>query len=181
MPDPSVSAALKEAYAVAPSNDVTIHTLELRHPSFVDEAGNPDSIWVTTNEENVTATIEADAPVRGGTAAPFVSFPFRFRLAPIENSARQELEMAIDNVDRRIVENLDLAATSAVQIVMCYRPFLASDLDGPQMDPPPTFTLSNVKVDPLSCTARAKVDVDLDGAFPNRNYTAAEFPALIGQ
>ena len=181
MPDPSVSAALAEAYAVAPSDKVNIHTLELRHPAFLNDAGDPDSIWVTTNGADVVATIEAAAPVRGGEAVSFVSYPFRFRLAPIENTASQELEMAIDAVDRRIIENLDLAAAYGAKIQMCYRPFLSDDLDGPQMIPPPVFTLSNVRVDPLTCTARARIDIDLGGAFPNRNYTAAEFPALIGQ
>jgi hypothetical protein len=47
MPDPSVEAALKEAYASAPSDDVIIHTLELRQRLLVDD-GALDSIWVTT-------------------------------------------------------------------------------------------------------------------------------------
>src|SRR5689334_19309549 len=145
MPDPSVQAALKEAYSVAPSDEVIIHGLELRHPSFTDEDGNPDSIWVTTNEKDVTATLEAGAPLHGGEAVTFTSFPFRFRLAPIENTATQELELAIDNVDRRLIENLDAAMAYGSKIQMCYRPFLASDLSTPQMDPPPVFTLSNVK------------------------------------
>ena len=40
MPDTTLSEALKEAYASAPSDVVLLHTLELRHPSFVDEQGN---------------------------------------------------------------------------------------------------------------------------------------------
>lgn len=181
MPDPSVEQALKEAYATAPSDEVIIHTLELRHPAFTDDAGNPDSIWVTTNEVDVEATIEDDAPVRGGEAVTFLAFPFRFRLAPIENTAVQELELAIDAVDRRIIENLDAAASFGAKIQICYRPYLSSDLSEPQMDPPPEFTLSSVKADSLSVTGRCRVDIDLDGAFPRRIYTAAEFPALIGQ
>src|SRR6478672_6481090 len=124
MPDPSISDALKEAYAVAPDDETILHMLELRHPSFVDEAGNPDSIWLTLNEEDIAATLEDGAPVKGGETVTFLSFPFQFRLAPIENTAAQELELAIDNVDRRIVENLDLAMASATKIEICYRPYL---------------------------------------------------------
>lgn len=181
MPDPSVTLAMKEAYTLAPADEVIIHTLELRHPAFTAENGSPDSIWVTVEENAVAATIEAAAPVRGGQVVTFVSFPFRFRLAPIENSAGQELEVAIDNVDRRIVENLDAAAAYGAKIQMCYRPYLASDLTAPQMDPPPVYTLSQVKVDPLTVTARARIDIDLNGAFPRHLYTATEFPALLGQ
>jgi hypothetical protein len=181
MPDPSVSEALKEAYAVAPDDEVIIHTLELRHPNFVDEEGNPDSIWVTTNEEDIAATLEVGAPVKGGETVTFLSFPFQFRLAPIENSAAQELELAIDNVDRRIIQNLDLAMASATKIEMCYRPYLASDLSEPQMDPAPTYTLSQAKADGLTVRGRARVGINLNVKFPREVYTAAKFPALIGQ
>ena len=34
MPDPTLSAALKEAYAIAPTDEVIYHTLELWHPAF---------------------------------------------------------------------------------------------------------------------------------------------------
>jgi hypothetical protein len=181
MPDPSVSDALKEAYAIAPDTALIHDTLELRHPLFIDEEGNPDSIWITTNVEPVTATLEEAAPVKGGQVVTFVSFPFQFALAPIENSAAQDLELAIDNVDRRIIENLDLAMASATKIEICYRPYLESDLSGPQMDPPPTFTLSQVKADALTVRGRARVSINLNVSFPRRLYTAVEFPALIGQ
>lgn len=181
MPDPAMSEALKEAYVLAPSDDVLIHTLELRHPLFQNDAGLPDSAWITTDEASITATIEADAPVRGGEAITFISLAFRFRLAPIEISAAPVLQLQIDNVNRLIVEQLDLAVADPNKILMCYRAFLASDLSAPQIDPPPTFTLSSVKVDPLSMRATARVDIDLNGAFPRKVYTAAEFPALIGQ
>lgn len=41
--------------------------------------------------------------------------------------------------------------------------------------------LSNVKVDPLSMRAAARVDIDLNGAFPRNAYDAVQFAALIGQ
>lgn len=37
MPNPALSEAIREAYASAPSDVVILHTLELRHPDFVDE------------------------------------------------------------------------------------------------------------------------------------------------
>ena len=55
-----------------------------------------------------------------------------------------------------------------------------SDLSAPQMIPPPTFTLSEVKVDSRSARGKARLDIDLSGTFPRRTYTAQEFPGLIG-
>lgn len=181
MPDPSVSDALAEAYALAPGDEIVLHTLEVRHPAFVDADGNPDSIWVVANSENVTATIEESAPIRGGEAVTFVGLPFAFRLPPVEPGATPEIELQIDNVDRRIVENLDLAVSDGNKIVVVYRPFLASDLTQPQMDPPPAFDLSDVRVDIMKVTARARTSIDLRGAFPRRLYTAREFPGLVGR
>ena len=39
MPDVTLSEALREAYASAPSDVVILHTLELRHPDFKNESG----------------------------------------------------------------------------------------------------------------------------------------------
>lgn len=176
-----MSDAIKEAYATAPTDDVVIHTLELRHPSFVDDDGNPNSIWVTTQNDDLVATIEADATVKGGQDVTFRHFAFKFQLAGIAPGQTPTLQLSIDGVDRRIVENLDLAITQPTKIVMCYRPYLASDLSEPQMDPPAAYTLSSVKVDAMTVTGEARDGIDLNGAFPRKVYTAAEFPALIGQ
>ena len=55
MPDPSLSAAIKEAYASAPTDTVILHTLELRHPDFVAP------IRDVNDHANLTATLEATA------------------------------------------------------------------------------------------------------------------------
>lgn len=172
--------ALREAYAVAPADELIIATLEIRHPTFLGEDGLPDSAWVTTNEVDIQAGIEADAPVRGGETVTFRAMAFRFKLAPIEPTAKTELQLQIDNVSRLLVEQLDRAATDWRPVEMCFRPYLESDLAEPQMLPPPTYTLSKVKVDRLTARATARVDMDFGGAFPRRVYTASEFPALIG-
>ena len=180
MPDPAMTAALREAYAIAPAQEVILPTLELRHPLFVDEAGLPDSIWVVRDWTDLVATIEDDAPVRGGEAVTFRAFAFDVTLPPVEAAPSPEIDISIDNVDLRIIENLDLAVADGNKIIICFRPFLLSDLSAPQMIPPPTFTLSEVKVDSRSARGKARLDIDLSGTFPRRTYTAQEFPGLIG-
>ena len=46
MPNTLLSQALREAYASAPSDVVILHTLELRHPAFVDDDGQSIAIRV---------------------------------------------------------------------------------------------------------------------------------------
>lgn len=182
MPDPTISDALAEAMAIAPDDEVVIDTLEIRHPSFIDESGNPDSIWLTTNGVDVEAPIEDGAPVKGGLVITWRSFAFSFALARIEPGVGAEIEIRIDNTDRRIVEALDRAATEPTKIIMCYRPFLSNDLDGgPQMIPPPQYVLSQASAQVLAVTGRARVAIDLAGPFPRYRYTATEYPGLIGQ
>ena len=182
MPDPTLTEAWKEAAALAPAGEEPVDTLEIRHPDFIDDDGNPDSIWITTNQTDVTAPIEDDAPVKGGQSVVFRSFGFTFKLARIEPGSGAEMEIAVDSTDRRIVAALDRAVVSSIEIVMCYRPYLSNDLeDGPQMIPSPSFVLSKASVRNLRTTGRARVAIDLAGPFPREVYTAIEYPGLIGQ
>jgi len=181
VPDPALTDALAEAAALAPADEIIHHTLEIRHPAFVDDAGNADSIWVVQGTEELMAPIEASAPVRGGQVVRFVAFAFTFQLMPIEPGTTPEIELTIDGVNRELVEHLDAAVASAVPIVVVYRPFLDSAIDdGPQMDPAPSFQLSDVHASVTSVKAKARTGIDLRGSFPRRNYTPADFPGLIG-
>ncbi len=182
MPDPTISDAYAEAIALAPADEVEIDTLEIRHPSFVDEAGNPDSIWITTNEVDIIAAVEANAPVKGGLMTLFRSLGFSFTLAGIQPGVGAEIEIRVDNVDRRIVRSIKQAAKEQTKIIMCYRPYLSSDLDGgPQMMPAPEYELRECDADSLNVIGRARVAIDLAGPFPRWFYTANEYPGLLGQ
>lgn len=182
MPDPSVSDALAEAYAVAPADELILHTLEFRHPLFVDAGGRADSAWVVANDEDIMAVVEPGAPVRGGQLVNFRAVAFTFSLAPIEAGTTPEIEITIDNAAVVLVNDLDRAVTDTNKIVVVYRPYLLSDLTGgPQMTPPPSFELSSVTVDVQKVTMRARTSVDLRGAFPVRLYNATDFAGLIGR
>ena len=52
MPDPALEEAIREAYASCPSNAIPLHTMELRHPAFVDDNGNPTAVRVVRNYED---------------------------------------------------------------------------------------------------------------------------------
>lgn len=182
MPVPTYTDALAEAIALAPADDVVTDTLEIRHETIVDDDGNPDSIWITTNGEEVEARIEPGAPLKGGQMVRFLSFPFKFKLGRIEPGTGAELTIEIDGVDRRIIEALDRAIVEPTKIVMVYRVFLASDLgDGPQRLPPDSFVLSECDTNVTKVVGRAKVEIDMTGPFPRYLYTANEYPGLIGQ
>lgn len=181
MPDPTLSAALAEAYAIAPADALIAHTLEWRHRLFQNELGQPDSAWTTTNEEDLSARLEAGAPVRGGEVVRFRAIQFKCKLMPIETTARPQIQIEVSNITRLVARQLQRAAQDTSPVEVCYRPYLVDDLlSGPQMTDPPTFVLSEVEGDLLTLRATARITLDLERAFPSLLYTAEAFPGLIG-
>lgn len=174
MPNPSLTAAIKEAYASAPVGQVILHTLEFRHAAF------SAPIRVVRNSVNITATLEADAPVDGGDAVVFQYYAFEFTLPEVSDSGAPELVITIDNADRAIVANLELAVTSDDPLYVTYRPYLSTDLSTPQMDPPLTMTVQHIEADVFRVTARCGFGEILNRAFPSEDYTASRFPGLVG-
>lgn len=200
MPDESLTEAIKEAYASAPSDVITLHTLEIRHTSFtspirvVRNYADTQS-WLNLDDENVQAVLdtmtteeqarvglvarlEDSAPVNGGEMVAFIALAFRLDLPPVENVPVPEISVSLDNVGRDISDALDEAATSQDKIEITYRPYISTDIDGPQMDPPITLFLSEATADPLTVTGRARlIDVG-NRAFPSKTYTFKDFPGL---
>lgn len=178
MPDPSLSAAIREAYASAPADVVILHTLELRHPAFRDDDGNPTAIRVVRDHADLWARLEPGAPVDGGAIVRFVAMAFELELPPVDTAPVPEIAVTLDNVGREIVRHLDEAAISQDRIEVTYRPYLSTDLEGPQMDPPVTLVLTEVDVDALKVTGRARMLDIGNKAFPAETYTAKRFPGL---
>ncbi len=168
------SRAIKEAYAAAPSDTIILHTLELHHPAF------STPLRVVRDHQDLTATLEADAPVDGGQAVLFVAFPFDFRLPPRKrDGGPQELEIVIDSVDRQIIAALEDAVTQPHPIIAYYRPYLSTDLSQPHMIPPLRVQLRDVRVDVMRVTARARPDDYAQMPFPGELYTPERFPGLL--
>lgn len=182
MSDPDYDAALAEAYSSAPTSDddIVVHTLEIRHPAFVDDAGQPTSLWMVRDHQDFVARIEPGAPVKGGQQVTFAAIAFDFQLAPVETSPVPEIAITIDNVGRDIIDQLDAAVIDGRIITVCYRPYLAGDRSGPKIARPPVYTLVDVEPGNFRIDARARTGADLSVAFPRETYKAEKFPGLVG-
>jgi len=178
VPDPALSQAIMEAYAAAPSDVVILHTLELRHPAFVNDAGNPTAIRVVRDHADLTARLESGAPLQGGAMVTFVALAFDLSLPPIDTAPVPEITVTLDNVSREIVKHLDAAVATQDKIEIAYRPYLSTDLEGPQMDPPITLVLTEVEANALQVTGRARMLDIGNKTFPAETYTAKRFPGL---
>ena len=188
---PNWEDALKEAYAHAPTQSVIIHTIEMRHPAFVDAEGNLTAVRVCQNKENFTGTLEDDAitaPLNQNQDVEFLSLGFAFNLPAVRENELPRLTLTLDSVSREIVEHLEQAMSDPQPIDVCYRPYLVTyDASGvettpspnyPQMSPPLTLQLTKVTVDPHRVTGVCVYEDLLNRVFPNQLYDRGEFPGL---
>lgn len=173
MPDPALSAAIREAYASAPENVVTFHTLELWHPAM----GTP--IRVVRDSQPLDARLEVTAPRDPGEVVTFTGYAFDILPPDQTATAVPTCTIEIDNVDRSILAALDAAILAGGEIVAIYREFLSDTaLDGPETDPPLVLTLVTVSATPLRIRATAGFPDLLNTAFPRAVYTLDRFPGL---
>lgn len=169
--------AIKEAYASAPGG-IIIHTLEFRHPNFVDDFNVPTAIRVVLGHQNLTAKLEDTAPLDAGAYVTFVPINFDLDLPNIENIAMPEMGIQIDNVSRDIEDNLRIAAASPYPTSVTYRPYLDTDLTGPQSNPPLTLQLTSAEADDFKVTARASFGNAANMLVPRETYTTTRFPGM---
>lgn len=167
MPDSTLSQAIKEAYASAPADVVTYDTIELSHPAFTQP------IYVVNDWADLTATLETGAPVT------FIRFAFRLVRPEVTPTGVPQLTLEIDNVSRDILVNVQAAMASTDKVTLRYRQYLSTDLSGPQNDPPLEMTITSIRADVFKVTATAGFGDVNNKRFPNREYTAEEWPGLV--
>lgn len=179
MPNVTFSQAAFEAYASAPADIVSIETLEIRHPSFVDDNGNPAAARFVRAHKELNAYLEADAPLNGGEEVLFSPTAFNLELPGVDGKPADEITVTIDNVNRELMEVLEAAATSQDKAEITYRSYLSDDLLGPEQVPPPTYTLSSANATLLMLTGTARISDLGRRPFPNGTYNPEDFPMLV--
>lgn len=178
MTDATLSEALKEAYASAPSDVTILHTLELRHPTFFDDDGNRTAIRVVRDNISHFCTLEDTAPLDAGKTVEFIAMAFDLQLPPVETVPVPEITLTLDNVSTEIIQYLDNAIETQDMIEMTYRPYLSDDKSCPQMNPPITLVITDIQVDVLKITATARMMDIGNKSFPAENYTVSKYPGL---
>lgn len=173
MPDPTLSAALTEAYASAPIDEVIYHTLEIWHPTF------SVPIRVVRDFAALDARLEASAPRDPGDVVTFTAYAFDLVPPDQTTSGLPQCAIEIDNVDPEITRQIDAASSSTDQITAIYRAFISDALDdGPENDPPVELTLITVSATPFRIRATAGFPDLLNRKFPKLEYDLETFPGL---
>lgn len=162
----SLSEAIQEAYAVAPATKCVVHTLEISQGSVQ----NP--VYIAQSRREFIALDE------NGVQRFFAPVGFQFSLPPSDEEGFRSLTIAIDNVDRRVTDFVELAKSEVEPVRVVYRPYLSDDLSRPQMDPPLVLFLKELQITSFQVVGRATFMDIVNKPFPNELYTRERFPAL---
>lgn len=175
MPNDSIDDAMKEVYALAPSDRLTLATLQLSHSSL------SESIYMVQDKVSHDFTLEDNADGGAGETVTFEPVPFRFTQPTSGDSGLQELSLSIDNVDRRIfdfIESIDGDSNEAVEVT--YRPYISDIPERPQVDPPLLLFLTDIVINAFEVSGRATFSNIINLKYPTDYYDRARFPGLGG-
>jgi hypothetical protein len=119
-------------YMFSPAGqDVIYDTIELRHPAFLDENGNPIALRFVNNFCNINATLEAGAPMNGGETVTFLGTRFDHVKADSPETGLPQAQIAVSNVMRELSPWMTKAVSSVAPVQLTLRQFLADDLTEP--------------------------------------------------
>lgn len=171
----SLQQAIKEAFASAPTNIVTLHTIEMNHAAFTE----PIRV--------VLDYVVHDLLLEDETIATFIPFSFSFDLPEISDSGVSELNIKVDNISKEVSDNLELSLATNDHITVVYRPYLFDKktgtqpvgAEGPQMNPPLVMKAKTVLVNEMSVSMVATFNDIVNRKFPADLYTLTRFPGLI--
>ncbi|MCM8530662.1 MAG: DUF1833 domain-containing protein [Lentisphaeraceae bacterium] len=178
MSNDNITEALKEAYAVAPTNDVILDTLEFRHSSFIDETNSPFALRFVRDYASHDLGIEVGAPLNSGETKEFIACAFDVIQPPEEDAPAPELTIELDNIGRPILQYIDQAVISENQIEVTYRPYLLSDPSGPQQIIPVTFIVKSISMSLTKIIVKCSPKRIGERPFPTKEYSLDEFISL---
>ena len=155
---------LSAVYASAPSAEVLIPTLEIKHPAI-------PAIRTCAGFENHTVTLETGEEVTFEASGLDVSLPAR------NASGQQNLVFAVENVTGIAQRGIEDALAEGGEISVIFRSFLASDLSTPA-EPPLRMVLVGADFEGSTVQVTASYHDIINQAWPRERYTADFAPGL---
>lgn len=113
-----------------------------------------------------------------GMGHDFTPLPFQIKLPARDNSGRQDLQLAISNVNYAAQLLLEDAITQPeAPIVVAYTVFIRGN-ETPQIDPPLEMSMTDIVVTEAVVSATVTRSDILNLAFPREKYRPDWFPGL---
>jgi hypothetical protein len=174
MPDPTLSAAIAEAYASNPVGYVIWETMELWHPSW------SVPLYIVGDRQALDARIEATALRNAGAVVTFTPWSYKFIPPDMSQQSLPQATLEIDNVSREIGRQLDQAILAGQPVKVIWRTYLSGhQLEGPQHLPPVTMEIKTVSMNVRTVRATLGFRDLVNASFPSLDYDTDKFPGLV--
>jgi len=170
--------AYQEAVSHCKADEIILHTIELRHPSFMNEKDEHISIFLVQDYTDLLARLESTHPTHGGQKVLFNPVAFELTPPSKESAVVPELQLNIDNVSAELMPYLDLAISEEIPIKVIYREYLLSDLEAPSIKPI-TFEASVTTTTLTSMSTTCSMTNISTKSMPSVEYTSSNFPNLV--
>ncbi len=145
-----LQAAIAEAYASAPQDEIALHALEVNHYTF----SAPIRVirWPVTDEEpeKFECLLEDDAPYNPAKIVEYLGAPFEIILPEKDTNSPGQFQIRVDNVGDMLDEYMENAALGGQKITAIYREFIKGrESEGPCASWP-NIVLSNPHMEGLT-------------------------------
>lgn len=169
----SMSYAQMEAAAVAPLQRAMLNTFELYHPL----SGRHRFV---ADNENLLATLEADAPADASTEVEFLAAPLSVN-KPDESdaAATPETTLSLDNVAGLMSAELDKTRGSLEPWPLTERVYASDDTSGPAILPPTVLEVESVAIKGTALAIKAGFGNPNNVNVPRRTFKRANYVGLV--
>jgi hypothetical protein len=124
--------AIEEAYASAPQDVISLHSLEINHKTFTDPIRIVRWPAVGPELEKFQCLIEPEAEYSPGQVMEFLGAPFDFHLPEKDTANPGQFKVSVDGVGNLLDEYMTNAALEGGKITAIYREYIkGQELDGP--------------------------------------------------
>lgn len=161
-----MTEALKEAYAVCPTDIVIFETIQIDHPDF------DQPMRLVNDYADLTATLET------GETVTFIRFAFESVGAEVNAQGLPEVVVTVDGASSEIANAMDQLAGSADALTVTLRSFRSDDLSAPAGRNVPG-EVRNISVEDVRVTLRIGFGEIANRPFPSELYTPRRFPGLV--
>lgn len=171
----SLTTAQKEAYARAHTSTVSLCALELRHPSF------GLTVRLVQGADDVTFTLEANAPVDGNSSVTFTSVGFDIDEPVINSEPDTIVSLSLNGVSSLVLPYLGAAGKTSTPVEATLR-FITFDTVAKTVGE--IYNPIHLQARGFS-TSKTSVSMQLgytntaNKAFPSEVYTAESNPSLL--
>jgi hypothetical protein len=170
VPTPQYLTPAQRVLASAPNLAAPLWGMTLTHPMFTPA---DHSFWLVNRPYAITATLEDDSE------QDYEAAYFELKLPRLDNAGQQDAQISLQNVDRIIVDQLELANTQPeerIQVVL--RLFVEDDLAAGPQNVPLQLSFSAVNATNAAVVGVAGRPDTLNRAFPAFVYRVTEWPGL---